>query len=549
MTKITLTDDLKKIALQQYHPYIDIDLWSLTQDEFENETYIFQDTYFNLPKYEILNLFNEETSVAAVRIMISDDFIIDKTKIYPFTSQFTINTNEFSSGIYVMSLNNQNKNITIDYYYENTIVDQEFITLNVTAYDKQHISQENIKNLYDATIGGYDFNELTEITFNCDSDLIFIGTTNDAGILNDDSFIQIPIDIMPDTLKCKFNTAGTKNISLDFYTKNSSHSNLERIDDARSTLSLCVLSDKNDTSIKIVQNDTVNVKILNKDIESLLYEADKKEYQKYVSKPEDTGYNQGNFDNIIFTPQNDLDTIIPYEYYKGVFYLQMPQFYKTISMHILTKYFGCADNVILLNTEDIIDIIEGDDSESIWNSSDNTSRTINKINMMCSRTNSEYGRYLIPFPSDIQKLSSLEIDIFSQYTNGTSQIGVIDINDRGYPDTDTAEKYQEQHTLLCNKHQYTNSSIQTITATRIADDILKDQSYSYSDATQSHNTILLNQNKNTGIKESIIRYINDNIYIEEYNTRDDSDNVDRVSELTTNNKYNYTNEEWQNNNE
>ena len=37
MTKITLTDSLKQTALQQYHPYINIELWSLEQNSYDEE--------------------------------------------------------------------------------------------------------------------------------------------------------------------------------------------------------------------------------------------------------------------------------------------------------------------------------------------------------------------------------------------------------------------------------------------------------------------------------------------------------------------------------
>ena len=37
MTKIALTSDLKQLALQQYHPFVNIDLWSLEQEQYDNE--------------------------------------------------------------------------------------------------------------------------------------------------------------------------------------------------------------------------------------------------------------------------------------------------------------------------------------------------------------------------------------------------------------------------------------------------------------------------------------------------------------------------------
>ena len=37
MTKIALTDGLKQTALQQYHPYVNIELWSLEQNSYDEE--------------------------------------------------------------------------------------------------------------------------------------------------------------------------------------------------------------------------------------------------------------------------------------------------------------------------------------------------------------------------------------------------------------------------------------------------------------------------------------------------------------------------------
>lgn len=51
--------------------------------------------------------------------------------------------------------------------------------------------------------------------------------------------------------------------------------------------------------------------------------------------------------NIVFTPQNDPKTIYRYEFYKGVFYIQLKPFSQYIRMHILPKAYNCS-NVVLL---------------------------------------------------------------------------------------------------------------------------------------------------------------------------------------------------------
>ena len=286
--------------------------------------------------------------------------------------------------------------------------------------------------------------------------------------------------------------------------------------------------------------DYTNVKIIENDIEEMLNAADRFEYQKYVSKPSDVGYNQGNFDNIIFTPDEDLNTIIPYEYYMGVFYLRLPYFCETISLHILTKYFNAMDSILLLKTEDIINSVEQDKTHT-WSHSENVSRSEDKIDIISSDSSSNYGRYLIPLPQNLQALNSIEIDYFLTYTNthDTSQVGIIDTNSRNYTQAQNVEKYHDQSTLISNSH---NSSIQAIIAQPISDNIYQDSSYSYSNVQNANNINLKTVNQDIQL-EGIVKYINDDIYIEQYNTRT-SANVDRQEELKTNNQYNYTFVKW-----
>ena len=287
---------------------------------------------------------------------------------------------------------------------------------------------------------------------------------------------------------------------------------------------------------EIIIQDAVNLKIIEDDIEKMLQENELKEYQKFVSKPTDVGMNQGSFDNIIFTPYNDLDTIIPYEYYNGVFYLRLPRFYYNICLHILTKYFDATDDVVLFTTEDAINYINDENTPSEkWLSSG--LRDDNKINIL----NDNVGRYLIDLPNELKHAPSIEIDVFYKYLNNIqeNQIGVIDTNDRGYNESQNAAKYEDQKTLIENNKNLTNSTNQIITAKRNQEDITTDSAFTYSNASSSNDTFKLSTNHEPNkIYELIVKYINDNIYIEEYNQRL-TEEVNRIEELQTNDIYNY----------
>lgn len=293
----------------------------------------------------------------------------------------------------------------------------------------------------------------------------------------------------------------------------------------------------------IILQDSVNLKILNDDIEGLLPNAHRKEYQKYISKPDQE--EKGDFTNIIFTPEGDIDTIIPYEYYKGVFYLELPRFYRTISLHILTYYFDASDNVALFVTENIADYVNHDASETAWiHTTDNVSRSNDAIDILNEENG--VGRYLIKLPNDVKAFPSLEIDVFYEYdniqNNAENQIGVIDTNDRGYSLSQSQAKYEDQHTLINSNHDYGSSTKQVITATRQQEDISEDSAFIYSDSSNPLGSINTEQHQTNIQYEAIIKYINDDIYIEEYNPRENN-TIDRVSELYTN-AYNYIFTEW-----
>lgn len=60
------------------------------------------------------------------------------------------------------------------------------------------------------------------------------------------------------------------------------------------------------------------------------------------------------YSNIVFTPQNDVNTIYPCQVYKNVIYVKLFPFSQQIRMHLLPKQYDCSDNLLFL-TDDMLD--------------------------------------------------------------------------------------------------------------------------------------------------------------------------------------------------
>lgn len=298
----------------------------------------------------------------------------------------------------------------------------------------------------------------------------------------------------------------------------------------------------------------VNVKILNDDIEFFLTHTSinqLEEYQKYVSKPDDNGVNQGTFKNLLFTPADDISTIIPFEYHRGVFYLRLPKWTEYVDMHILTSYYDGSDDVILLSTEDLFTSVNQNQQQ--WLSTDDEiTRSNDKIDIIKpnSSENESVGRYLIKIPDSLKSLSSIEIDGFYKYTGEVTnqvshQLGITDDNDRGYTVNQTELMYQDQKTLINNSQNLSNED-QIITATPVKQTILEeDDAYEYSDPQLSEYGIQLSLPHEQGpVYEIMVKYINDSLYVEEYNSPPD-DSVDRIRDLSKQGEVsNYIKVEW-----
>ena len=313
--------------------------------------------------------------------------------------------------------------------------------------------------------------------------------------------------------------------------------------------------EQNPDSDEVALHGPVNIKILNDDLEFFLTHKSinqAEEYKKYVSKPDNEGVNQGTFKNILFTDSDDINTIIPFEYHKGVFYLRLPRWMRYIDMHILTSYYDGSDDIVLLSTDDIIESVNKDKQQ--WLSTNNSIiRSNDKIDIIKpgSLQSSDVGRYLVKLPSSFRGLPSIEIDGFYRYSDvvddeASHQIGITDNNDRGYTADQIGLMRQDQKTLINNSRNLSYFKDQIITATPVKETIFEeDDAYSYSDAEDSEYGIQLNNaHEEDHLYEITVKYINDSLYMEEYNQKPD-ETVNRIRVLTTADEVdNYIKVEW-----
>lgn len=462
MTKISLTDDLKRNILQQYHPYILIDLWSLLQEQSE--------LFAKIPS-------NQEFSLSS-----SDNFL-----------EITFNYNMIPENINIQEIPDI---IIYDYNYhlvggtfDNYILFQEnFNNLSWVHEDDNHTCNISLSEL--------DIDKLSQLN---DSDFIAIGM-----FAGETSIIEKKYQI--------------------FFPNNNS---------------IMFQGD-------VVVNDPVNLKIIESDIEQLLRQTDNSEYmlkhyQKYVSKPDDEGMKKGDFDNIIFTPKDDLKTIIPYEYYKGVFYLRLPYYCHQICLHIISKYYDATDNVALFTTDDIIEYLQNPPAEA-W-VSDKATRDGDKLNFIADDDIYAYGRYLIKLPQALRDTLSIEIDAFYRYSQLSEysghSIGIVDTKNRGYNNIES--EIEDQKTLITIQAYDADRGDYSVAIMR-ENDLNNLQPFIYYDYDEGFFLDELAFQQDV-LCEQTVKYFNDDIYYEEYNPRTE-ETVNRILELQTNNHFNYNIDEW-----
>ena len=64
-----------------------------------------------------------------------------------------------------------------------------------------------------------------------------------------------------------------------------------------------------------------------------------------------SSYFRQDMKNVVFTPQNDLDTIFRYEIYKNVFFVKLYPYTQHIRMHLFPKSYKCDNQVLFLTDE------------------------------------------------------------------------------------------------------------------------------------------------------------------------------------------------------
>ena len=543
-TQISLTEGLKLTALQQYHPRIDIELWSLEQEEYENNNYRFQNEISSISKDEIMSLIDEEEEhepCSWVDLIPTPDMTIYKDNIYQESSTEEIrwDINAIPRKTYWVFFQEKTYPINVSFYLDESDTHPIWEnTLDIESskqYSKYTIFDEDFLACYDdESEDAVSIEDIACIGVEIPEKVAYLGETDDGIILTDDSKIRLSKETMPEKILFCCTTKGEKKIQVMFYAKNHLHPNERPVFITASNLDIKILDNSDRLSLPIIQQENINLKIIERDIYSLLSATARTEYSKYIGR---------DYNNIVFTPRNDNQTIIPYEYRNGVFYLRLPYFCKTISMHLLSKFFDAEDDVVLLNEDDIKELV----SSQTWIHGTKIDRGTDKINIVDNSCSSNcYGRYMIPLPSSIKSLESLEIDIFSKYpTNShkSHQVGLIDTDNRTFASTETADKYEYQKTLAYSKKESSDSSLQIITIKRNQEDITTDNAFSYDTINQKLKTT--NAFNKDYKYETIIKYHNDNLYIEEYNPRAANASPNRKQELQTDNQYNYMTQTWQ----
>lgn len=285
-----------------------------------------------------------------------------------------------------------------------------------------------------------------------------------------------------------------------------------------------------DTEAGTKYNNNVNLKILQEDLEDMLIDKHKRLLQSFAIYP---GDNERGFSNIIFTPADDEKTIIPFEFYRNIFYIRLPYLCSAIKMHIVSKNYDCMDKLLLLKNEDIINYIN--EYKPIEKSG--ASQVLENLDL-----NSDNRWFVaIPLNDRIKNLSTVEIDAYHKYTNlnkiSNDKLGMIDTRTRGLEDPLDEDIYRT--TLVLNSENTNNQTheIQRATPT-VSDNQVSEISYN-----STADTMQTEKQNDTAKYETIVKYINDKIYIEEYNAKENGE-INREARLTTNNHYNYKIGKW-----
>ena len=119
-------------------------------------------------------------------------------------------------------------------------------------------------------------------------------------------------------------------------------------------------------AVLIVDNKNINEVLLKENLAEIMYRPPSEFYpfdwgnketkvHVYNFKNDDINilypYFNSDMSNIVFTPQNDLNTIYKYEAYKGVFYIKLQPFSQYIRMHILPKAYDCSSSILVFRDD------------------------------------------------------------------------------------------------------------------------------------------------------------------------------------------------------
>lgn len=250
-----------------------------------------------------------------------------------------------------------------------------------------------------------------------------------------------------------------------------------------------------------------------------------------------------NFTNIVFTPDDDLSHLFKYQYYKDVLYLELDNYYKNIIMHVLPKDYDCMDSIILLTDEDLLNDEQYrkffvTDKSYYKPSEDNIGIDVDSTHTNFAEEANCY--YNIPLANikfsnqtfiDVQSLNNIQIDAEYKYPDDCSTrshiIGLLDNHDRIIDQT-TEQKLQE--TLLGLIVKNNNDVV-------YSDRIIKTQNDTTTAVAGKDNFKLLDPGHTADkVYDMTLKYINDNVYLEEFDSKVVSNrNLDKIK---------YTYREW-----
>jgi len=246
-----------------------------------------------------------------------------------------------------------------------------------------------------------------------------------------------------------------------------------------------------------------------------LYEYIDEQYLKSLFNKE--------YNNVFFTTQ-DNNVIHRYEYYQKVFFIRMTPF-GSLRMHFVPKKYDASDSktdkAILIFKDNKQNINKNNFSCTEEYQRDNEKNTINLYYQLTEQKPSN-GLYLFNIKNQTKNLNKLQINMGYSYndTNPTDKLkhytGVLDMSNQN-GDLITDNNYTEYNKTLVDAN-YDNVSDYTNVSKMIT---IENSPQWPSDTTpyndNVHDVGFNNEHTINQIYHKTIKYINDDIYIEENN--------------------------------